>query len=343
MKNYNILIRFLHRITLGNKFVPELLFDLENLLNKNAHKKTQIKHQVYVGGLARAGTTILMRTIYSTKRFASYTYRDMPFLISPNIWNFISKRFKSNEPMQRNHNDNILINLDSPEQFEEIFWKLKNERKYIEKEFLKNYTVDDYSLELYENFIKNCIIKYNKNSYLSKNNNSILRIDSIIKKFPNSLFLVLFRSPLDHAISLFKTHINFSKLQVKNKFMINYMDYLAHYEFGLNHKYMNFPERIITKYNNNQLNFWLSEWINFYTYTLDKKLKENKNVILINYEDLCTKQDEIVNHISNFLKDEIFKDMKSKYFHFKTYNVKDYDFDEELVDKATKIFDQLKK
>ena len=49
----------------------------------------------------------------------------MPFVISPNIWNYISKYLKAKKSIVRGHNDNILINLDSPEQFEEIFWNLK--------------------------------------------------------------------------------------------------------------------------------------------------------------------------------------------------------------------------
>ena len=114
---------------------------------------------MYITGLARAGTTILLNTIYSSKKFASYTYRDMPFIISPNLWNIVSKRIKSKKSVLRKHNDNILINLDSPEQFEEVFWNLKNSQNYNFKSFLKEYEVDEQSLDLYELFIKNCLIK----------------------------------------------------------------------------------------------------------------------------------------------------------------------------------------
>ena len=95
----------------------------------------------------------------------------MPFIISPNLWNIVSKRIKSKKSVLRKHNDNILINLDSPEQFEEVFWNLKNSQNYNFKSFLKEYEVDEHSLDLYELFIKNCLIKYKSNNYISKNIN----------------------------------------------------------------------------------------------------------------------------------------------------------------------------
>ena len=41
-------------------------------------------------------------------------------------------------------------------------------------------------------------------NYLCKNNNSLLRIKSLINKFPKAKFLLSFRNPLDHSISLLK-------------------------------------------------------------------------------------------------------------------------------------------
>ena len=46
------------------------------------------------------------------KKFASFTYRDMPFVISPNIWNIVSKYLKSKKSIERKHNDKMMINLD---------------------------------------------------------------------------------------------------------------------------------------------------------------------------------------------------------------------------------------
>ena len=92
---YGFALRLFHTLILGNKFVPELLFDIENLFTKNNRKRLKDFNQIYITGLARAGTTILLRAFHQSGEFASYTYRDMPFIICPNLWNIFSKYLKT--------------------------------------------------------------------------------------------------------------------------------------------------------------------------------------------------------------------------------------------------------
>ena len=42
-KDYNFLVKLLHGAIIGNKFVPELLFDIENLITKKDKTKSCIK------------------------------------------------------------------------------------------------------------------------------------------------------------------------------------------------------------------------------------------------------------------------------------------------------------
>ena len=56
--------------------------------------------------------------------FRSLTYRDMPFILAPNCWHKVSRLFLQKKKLQqRAHRDGIKIGYDSPEAFEEIFWK----------------------------------------------------------------------------------------------------------------------------------------------------------------------------------------------------------------------------
>ena len=71
--------------------------------------------------------------------------------------------------------------------------------------------------------------------YLSKNNNNILRIKDL-SNIENSIFLIMFRSPLEHSNSLLKQHNNFVNLQQRETFIKDYMSSIGHYEFGQNHK-----------------------------------------------------------------------------------------------------------
>ena len=84
-KNYSFLSKILHHLALGNNFIPEMLRDIEMGLFKNKLKLDNLKSHIFVCGLPRSGSTILMRYIYETKWFASLTYRDMPFVTSPKI------------------------------------------------------------------------------------------------------------------------------------------------------------------------------------------------------------------------------------------------------------------
>jgi hypothetical protein len=340
-KEYNLLVKFLHHIVLGNRFVPELLFDLENLFYKKKRQLTEIKQILYITGLARSGTTILMRSFYNTNEFASFTYKDMPFIICPNIWNNLSKYLKPGEAKVRKHHDNIKINLDSPEEFEEVFWILKNKAKYIFQDYLDSYTVSKSDLDLYESFILNCLVKYKKNRYLCKNNNNIIRIDSIINKFPASFFLILIRNPIHQSISLFNQHQNFLKQQKEQKFILSYMNYLGHHEFGANHKVFKFDDNNIFNFKTSDINYWLENWINYYQHVYNKKYKNFKNVMIINYDDLCNQPDKILQTISSKLNIDILSDLEKKYFKQKNYLEEDFTFDKSLKEKSTKLFKDL--
>ena len=51
-----------------------------------------------------------------------YLYADMPFILAPNLWSKINLNHQT-ELSERAHGDGILINSESPEAFEEVFWK----------------------------------------------------------------------------------------------------------------------------------------------------------------------------------------------------------------------------
>ena len=108
-----------------------MLHDIELTIFKKKLELNNLKPHIFVCGLPRSGTTILMRYLYETKEFASLTYRDMPFVVLPNLWSKISNRIKSSPYKERIHDDKISINIDSPEAMEEIFWRIKLQNNYI--------------------------------------------------------------------------------------------------------------------------------------------------------------------------------------------------------------------
>ena len=138
----------------------------------------------------------------------------MPFVMAPNIWNLISKNFKKrNINIKRAHDDYLEINFDSPENFDEIFFKTKIGEKYLYKDFLLEHNLNSHIIEDFNVYISNVLLKYKKKFYLSKNNNNILRLEDLSKNFKKSTFIILFRHPIQQAKSLLTQHQNFIKLQ----------------------------------------------------------------------------------------------------------------------------------
>ena len=264
----------------------------------------------------------------------------MPFVLAPNLWNKIFKNSEKNiNLVKRAHDDLIKININSPESFEEIFWKMILENKYITKKNLIKIKITKQQIEKFNNFINLICLKYQKKNYLSKNNNSILRIQDILTYFNNSFFIIPFRHPVDHANSLLNQHIRFQKIQLENKFIKNYMNWLGHHEFGLNH--LSFKLKNLTQiYDKESTNYWLENWIHYYSYVLEfYKNNKNKNrIIFINYEKVCTLKYNYLNKLEEKLN--LIIDLKNiEIFSNKKQTSKKYE--NELFKKAILIYEQL--
>ncbi|MBI5218333.1 MAG: sulfotransferase [Bacteroidia bacterium] len=299
---YNFLMRLFHRTALGSKTISEISFDIEKsiFLRKHINRITDGNH-LFVSGLSRSGTTALIRCLYETKRFASLTYADMPFVLAPNLWRKLRSGQTNTEYKERAHKDGIFINSESPEAFDEVFWKVFLNDNYIREDRL---LINDISSEIigwFGNYIDLILIKNyqgNKLRYLSKNNNNILRLSPILKNFPNSRVIIPFRNPLQHALSLLNQHHNFCNIHKKNRFALNYMNWIGHHEFGLNHKPFFLDNDVIfgqmLKYDTEDINYWLLNWLNYYTYVLNHYAE---TCIMFSHERFCEEPDIAMNRL----------------------------------------------
>lgn len=91
MNNYSWLQQKLYHIALSSNCMRETALDIESIFLYP--QRASDKH-VFVAGLARSGTTILLNAIYESNVFASLTYKDMPFVLTPNPWSKISSNKK---------------------------------------------------------------------------------------------------------------------------------------------------------------------------------------------------------------------------------------------------------
>ena len=289
MSDYGPGARLLHRIALGSPLVGQAFFDLENTLHKVPG--TRADPHVFVTGLARAGTTILLRALYGTGHFRSLTYRDMPFVLMPGTWQRLSKHFRRHRAAtERAHGDRIRVNFDSPEALEEVFWRTFCGRDYIHGDCLTPHSVDPDTLKAFVRYVDHVVASAEEPArvrYLSKNNNNVLRLEAIREAFPNAVILIPFRSPLQHANSLLGQQQRFTRRHRQDRFAYDYMRWLAHHEFGLTHKPFRFragetaPASAGTP---DDINYWLQLWCNTYHYVLERL---GPGMTPVCYETLC--------------------------------------------------------
>ena len=260
MHNYNSLEKTLHKVALSSRFIREITFDIESLLFPS---KNLIENHVFISGLARSGTTILLNALYKSDMYASLTYADMPFIMAPNLWSKLTTKKNIYEFKERKHLDGIKFSINSPEAFEEVFWKTFQDNKLD-------------SFHKFNIFTNNIMNKYKKKRYISKNNQNIKRITKISNALPSSKVLIPFRNPVQHAYSLLSQHKRFIKLSNKDQFISTYMKLIGHTEFGCN--YYPFYKKNLNFRNDWDINHWVEQWYliysNFYKNLLNKKKHE---------------------------------------------------------------------
>jgi hypothetical protein len=318
MQNYNLIQKFLHNLCFNFSFINKSLYEIEKLffLKKTFFNNTQNQKHVFITGLPRSGTTCILNYIYSTGEYASLKYKNMPFLFSVNINSKVYNQ-KDFDPMLRAHNDRLSFNLNSPESFDEVF--------------LNSFDSKEIKYEII-NYISLILKFYDKNTYLSKNNKNYKRINFLKSIFPNSKFIIPFRHPLQHSISLLNQQNNFTNLQNKEKFILDYMNFLGHNEFGLNHKPWFTPEFY---FNRNDINYWLEQWIKFYDFVYLKHKDESNYCKFVCYDKLDSSL--YLKRLNNFL--QIDSKTKTK---FDISSKKNLDkFDNDLFLTAIELYEKL--
>lgn len=287
--NYSLLDRWLHRLALYAP-VAEMSFDIDQKTTAPDTGAIKARRHVFVSGLARAGTTVLMRRFHATGLYRSLTYRDMPFVLAPNLWRrLFSKSKREIETTERAHGDDVLVDADSPESLDEVFWRVFAGDEYICDDHLRPHTPDPEVIDNYVRYVAGILAAQDapaKERYLCKNNNNILRLGAIRQAFPEALILIPFRDPVQHANSLLRQHRRFAELHEQDRFALSYMTWLSHHEFGRDHRPMRFGHGTGNPHAIDTLDYWVHAWCEAYDWLQAHKPGE---ALFVCYEDLCTR------------------------------------------------------
>lgn len=329
---YSELSRLLHRMILDNYNIGNRLLNAEI---KRAKKRGLNPRNDFlvISGLARAGTTSFMNDLSRFDTFVSLSYANMPFLLSPNLWKRIYHP-KTENLTERSHKDGIRIGYNSAEALEEYFFKVMANDGYIKSDYLEKYDLPEDHFLKYLDY-QTIVTQDNKKVYLAKNNNFILRYASLRRLNPDFVMVILFREPALHAASLMEKHKSYQKLQAEDPFVLEYMDWLGHHEFGLHQKQFLFDEEGLIADEKSSPDYWLKIWLNYYSYALSVK---HDNTLFINYDDYCANP---AANISLILEKYAVPVPSSGFRTFVNRRKAHLDFSPELLSQANEMYSKL--
>lgn len=300
--DYSDTSKLLHRIILDNQNISMALYGIEKKIYAKKIQATN-KEYVIVSGLARAGTTALTALLHRAGNFHSLSYANMPFLLAPNLWSRIYK-VNGEKLKERSHGDRVQFGLNSVEALEEYFWKVSLEDSFIKDSSLQEHEVEK---EVHQDYLRyQDLVKPNKENdsvYLAKNNNMMLRYGALRRLDPSFRMIVMFRRPLDHANSLLQQHLRFAKLQKEDPFVLEYMNWLGHHEFGMGQKQFDFKDSKISLLDKKTLDYWLEVWIDYYRSV--RKHFQDSGLFLVAYEDFLEDPKSVFQQIGNVLNIEL--------------------------------------
>ncbi|WP_119167271.1 sulfotransferase [Algihabitans albus] len=290
-ERYSGVDRLLHRLAFSGFPLQLALADMEDRFFAADLAEGPPERPILIAGLPRAGTTHLLNVLAASEELATNSYRDMPFVLAPLLWDRFSRPFrKTNALRERPHGDGMAVGYDSPEAFEETVWLTFWPDKYGE-DHIARWTAEDRDPEFEVFFARQMrkVIALRTRGeqdgaprrYLSKNNSNIARLELLPALFPDCRILIPFRDPLSHSQSLYRQHRRFQEIHAEDPFARRYMAALGHFEFGADLKPIAFDS--LSGSPDDPL-FWLSYWVSVHRAFA---ALDSETIVFIDYADLC--------------------------------------------------------
>ena len=213
------------------------LGNLESATLRTQLDRISIETPVYITGLARAGTTILLELLSRHPDVATHKYRDFPGLFVPTWWD---RGQNQSEALcqERAHGDRLQVTQDSPEAMEECLWMafFPNAHRPEVGNVLGRSTHHKLFEQFYQDHIRKLLLVRNRSRYVAKGNYNLTRLAYLHKIHPKSRFIVAVRHPRDHIASLMRQHRLFCAGTTKHPRALAYLQRVGHFEFGLDRR-----------------------------------------------------------------------------------------------------------
>ena len=259
-----------------------------------------VREPIYIAGLARAGSTILLELVASAEGVVTHRYRDFPPVFIPYWWNRFVDRAQSRalEAKERPHGDRIRITPESPEAMEEPLWMafFPSAHDPAVSHLLGDQHAHPEFERFYRDHIRKLLLVRGGTRYASKGNYNVTRFEYLLRIFPDARFVIPVREPARHVASLLRQHRRFSEGCTGNPRGLAHLRQAGHFEFGLDRRPINTGDgartgEIVQLWRDgDELRGWARYWSQVYGYVAER-LQANERLrdaaLVVRYEDLC--------------------------------------------------------
>jgi hypothetical protein len=285
--------------------------NLETKLLADQIGSIAIERPVYIAGLARSGSTILLEAVAEHPRVSTHKYRDFPGVFTPYLWNggqTFAGNCLSRQPQQRAHADGLMVTPESPEAMEEMLWMAFFPEAHNPRvsNVLGATDHNPHFEEFYREHIRKLLLVRGGERYASKANYNVSRLRYLLKLFPDARFVIPIRNPIDHVASLIKQHRLFSAAEALHPRALAHMRRVGHFEFGIDLRPINAGclatvEDVQDLWRRQQwARGWARYWASIYDF-LARQLAEDdalrEATIVVRYERLCSDPELVLGEI----------------------------------------------
>lgn len=281
---------------------------LESRLLRREIEAIPLRAPVYIAGLARAGSTLLLEMLASHPEIATHRYRDFPYLPIPYLWNsalrFLPRRVEL--PRERHHGDGIQVTAESPEAMEEVLWMAFF--PHLHDPALSNVldaaTHHPAFERFYRDHIRKILLIRGGTRYVAKGNYNVARLAYLHRLFPDARFLIPIREPLSHIASLLRQHARFLDYARRDVRTARMLGMTGHFEFGPDTRFLNVGAMPHSPAGSGpDVRSWAEYWNTLYghvhhTLTADPTLAGR--AMIVRFEALCAQPEATIRRILTF-------------------------------------------
>ena len=284
---------------------------LETRLLKGRLAGRAVEAPIYITGLARAGTTLLLNLLASHPRLTSFKYCDYYGAFTP-FWAdrlFRAAGVGTAGKQERAHADGVLVNAYSPEAMEEILWMQFFD--YLHDPAVNNAVERQTSHPEFEAFyaatLTKLLLARGGERVVSKNNYNITRIAYLAKLYEDARFVIAVRHPVAHVASMARQHQR-NLAHFSSPVHRQYLRNAGHFEFG--------PERIPITLDAEKTQHiqrlwdegrdaegWAEYWNAIYAWTYEEVLSHDAlatRCLVVPFEHLCAAAEQKVAELLAF-------------------------------------------